>query len=143
MMMKLNIGLLLDMKIYNETQRIKIIVTAVVNSFLKVEPSMSQAHRVRTVMQNYFIHKEGGYNITEDGKIHVNIDKVVPAANKMLEEIIRVQLDNDFDKGEAYINKYFKWTEQMKIIGDKLQKLSSVLNCKVENELADMLLAEG
>ena len=137
------VDLLKNLSYYNETQRIKIIVTAVVDSFLKVEPSMSQAHRVRTVMQNYFIHKEGGYNITEDGKIHVNIDKVVPAAYKMLEEIIRVQLDNDFDKGEAYINKYFKWTEEMKIIGDKLQKLSSVLNCKVENELADMLLAEG
>ena len=134
--------LLKNLSYYNETQRVKIIVTAVVDSFLKVEPSLSQAHRVRTVMQNFYIHKEGGYDITEDGKIHVNIDKVVPAANKMLAEIIRVQLDNDFNKGEKYIKDYFKWTGEMRIIGEKLQKLSSVLNCKVENELADKLLAE-
>ena len=136
------VDLLKNLSYYNETQRVKIIVTAVVDSFLKVEPSLSQAHRVRTVMQNFYIHKEGGYDITEDGKIHVNIDKVVPAANKMLAEIIRVQLDNDFNKGEKYIKDYFKWTGEMRIIGDKLQKLSSVLNCKVENELADKLLAE-
>ena len=136
------VDLLQNLSYYNETQREKIIVTAVVDSFLKVEPSMSQAHRVRTVMQNYYIHKEGGYEITEDGKIHVNIDKVVPAANKMLAEIIRVQLDNNFEEGEDYIRKYFIWTDEMSIIGEKLQKLSSVLNCKVENELADMLLAE-
>ncbi len=93
-------------------------------------------------MQNYYIHKEGGYDITEDGRIHVNIDKVIPAAYKMLTEIIRVQLDNDFDKCEAYIKQYFIWTKEMGIIGDKLQQLSSLLNCKLENELADMLLAE-
>ena len=128
---------------YTEEQRKKIIVTVVVDNFLKVKPDLSQAHRVRTVMQNYYLKQHGAYTITEDGKIHVNIEEVVPAAYDMLKEIIRIQLDNKFEKAEEYVNKYFIWTDEMKIIGDKLQKLSSVLNCKVENELADMLLAEG
>ena len=137
------VDLLTNLTYYTEEQRLKIIVTAVTDTFIKAEPKLSEAHRVRTVMQNYYIYQEGGYNITEDGKIHVNIDNVVPAAKKMLSEIIRVQLDNEFIKGEDYVKKYFKWTEQMKIIGDKLQNLNSFLNSKVENELADKLLSEN
>ena len=127
---------------YTEEQRKKIIVTVVVDNFLKVKPDLSQAHRVRTVMQNYYLKQHGAYSITEDGKIHVNIEEVVPAAYDMLKEIIRIQLDNKFEKAEEYVNKYFIWTDEMKIIGDKLQTLSSTLNSRVENELADKILSE-
>jgi hypothetical protein len=127
---------------YTEEQRKKIIVTVVVDNFLKVKPDLSQAHRVRTVMQNYYLKQHGAYTITEDGKIHVNIEEVVPAAYDMLKEIIRIQLDNKFEKAEEYVNKYFIWTDEMKIIGDKLQTLSATLNSRVENELADKILSE-
>ena len=127
---------------YTEEQRKKIIVTVVVDNFLKVKPDLSQAHRVRTVMQNYYLKQHGAYTITEDGKIHVNIEEVVPAAYDMLKEIIRIQLDNKFEKAEEYVNKYFIWTDEMKIIGDKLQTLSATLNSMVENELADKILSE-
>ena len=127
---------------YTEEQRKKIIVTVVVDNFLKVKPDLSQAHRVRTVMQNYYLKQHGAYSITEDGKIHVNIEEVVPAAYDMLKEIIRIQLDNKFEKAEEYVNKYFIWTDEMKIIGDKLQTLSATLNSRVENELADKILSE-
>jgi hypothetical protein len=128
---------------YTEEQRKKIIVTVVVDNFLKVKPDLSQAHRVRTVMQNYYLKQHGAYTITEDGKIHVNIEEVVPAAYDMLKEIIRIQLDNNFEKAEEYVNKYFIWTDEMKIIGDKLQTLSATLNSRVENELADKILSEN
>ena len=127
---------------YTEEQRKKIIVTVVVDNFLKVKPDLSQAHRVRTVMQNYYLLQHGAYSITEDGKIHVNIEEVVPVAYDMLTEIISIQLENKFEKAEEYVNKYFKWTDEMTIIGDKLQTLSSTLNSRVENELADKILSE-
>ena len=38
------------------------------------------------------------------------------------------------------VNENFHWTEEMQIIGDKLQKLSSILNCVLENELGDKIL---
>ena len=91
---------------YTEEQKVQIIVTAVVDTFLKVKPTLQQAHRVRTVMQNYYLFKRGAYEI-KDGKIHVNIDKVVPAANEMLAEIVRVQIDDDFAKGEKYVMDNF------------------------------------
>ena len=127
---------------YTEEKRNKIIVTAVVDTFLKVKPILSQAHRVRTVMQNYYLFRRGAYEI-KDGKIHVNIDKVVPAAYEMLSEIIRVQLDDDFAKGEKYVLDNFVWTDEMQLIGDKLQKVNKELNGKLETELADKLLAEN
>ena len=127
---------------YSEEKRKKIIVTGVVDTFLKVKPKLSQAHRVRTVMQNYYLFKRGAYEI-KDGKIHVNIDKVVPAAYEMLSEIVRVQLDDDFAKGEKYVLDNFVWTDEMQLIGDKLQKVNKELNGQLETELADKLLAEN
>ena len=127
---------------YTEEQKTQIIVTAVVDTFLKVKPTLQQAHRVRTVMQNYYLFKRGAYDI-KDGKIHVNIDKVVPAANEMLAEIVRVQIDDDFAKGEKYVMDNFVWTDEMQLIGEKLQKISKELNGRLETELADKLLAEN
>ena len=126
---------------YNQEQKNQIIVTAIVDLFLKTKPTLSQAHRVRTVMQNYYLFKRGVYEI-KNGKIHVNIDKVVPGAKEMLSEIVRVQIDDDFSKAEKYVLDNFVWTDEMQLIGEKLQKVSKELNGKLENELADKLLAE-
>ena len=126
---------------YTEEQKIQIIVTAVVDTFLKVKPELQQAHRVRTVMQNYYLFKKGAYDIKE-GKIHVNIDKVVQGANDMLKEIVRVQIDDSFEKGEKYVTDYFVWTKEMQLIGEKIQKVSKELNGRLETELADKLLKE-
>ncbi len=126
---------------YNQEQKNQIIVTAIFDLFLKTKPTLSQAHRVRTVMQNYYLFKRGVYEI-KNGKIHVNIDKVVPGAKEMLSEIVRVQIDDDFSKAEKYVLDNFVWTDEMQLIGEKLQKVSKELNGKLENELADKLLAE-
>ena len=120
---------------YDEELKKKIIVTAVVDTFLKVKPKLSQAHRVRTVMQNYYLFKKGAYEI-KDGKIHVNIENVVAGAFDMLKEI------DDFAKAEKYVNDYFVWTDEMQVIGDKLQKVNKELNGKLETKLADKILAE-
>jgi len=127
---------------YTEKQKKQIIVTAVTDTFLKVKPTLSQAHRVRTVMQNYYLFKRGAY-VIKDGKIHVNIDKVVPAANEMLAEIVRVQIDDDISKAEKYVTDNFVWTDEMQLIGEKLQKVNKELNGRLENELADKLLSEN
>jgi hypothetical protein len=93
-------------------------------------------------MQNYYLFKRGAYEL-KDGKIFVNIDKVVPAANEMLAEIVRVQIDDDITKAEKYVMDNFVWTDEMQIIGEKLQKVNKELNGKLETELADKLLAEN
>lgn len=124
---------------YSEEKKKQIIVTTVLNFFLRVKPNLNQAHRVRTVMQNYYFYKGGCYEIRE-GKIYVVIEKVVKCAYDMLSDIVRLQIDNVFEKAEKFVNDNFKWTEQMQLIGDKMQKVYISLNGKLENELADKLL---
>ena len=136
------LDLLTEEQYYSEDIKKKIIVTTIVDNFLKVKPKLSQAHRVRTVMQNYYIFKKDRYDI-KSGKIYVNIDKVVKAAKEMLSEIIRIQIDDDITKAEKYVMDNFIWTDEMELIGQKLQKVSKELNGRLENELADKLLAEN
>ena len=136
------VDLLTELGMYTEEQRNQIIVTTITDNFLKSKPEMSQAHRVRTVMQNKYFADRGAYELTPDGKIHVNIDKVVPIAKEMLSEIIRIQIDGDFDKAEKYVNDNFVWTENMEIIAKKLQKVNKTLNGRTESELAEKLLKE-
>lgn len=135
------VDLLTELGMYTPEQRLQIIVTTMADNFLKSKPTMSQAHRVRTVMQNKYFSERGGYELTKDGKIHVNIDKVVPIAKEMLAEIVRIQIDGDFNKAEKYVNDNFVWTDNMEIIAKKLQKISKTLNGRLETELADKLLA--
>ena len=135
------VDLLTELGMYTEEQRKQIIVTTITDNFLKSKPTMSQAHRVRTVMQNKYFAERGAYEII-DGKIHVNIEKVVPIAKEMLAEIIRIQIDGDFDKAEKYVLDNFVWTDNMELIGQKLQKISKTLNGRTESELAEKLLNE-
>ncbi|MBR6098598.1 hypothetical protein IKP85_02510 [bacterium] len=132
------VDLLTELGMYTEEQRKQIIVTTIADNFLKTKPTLSQAHRVRTVMQNKYFAERGAYDII-DGKIHVNIDKVVPIAKEMLAEIVRIQIDGDFDKAEKYVKDNFVWTDNMELIGQKLKKISKTLNGTLETELADKL----
>ncbi len=133
------VDLLTELGMYTEEQRKQIIVTTVADNFLKSKPTLSQAHRVRTVMQNKYFADRGAYDIV-DGKIHVNIDKVVPIAKEMLSEIVRIQIEGDFDKAEKYVLDNFVWTDNMELIAKKLQKVNKTLNGQTESELAEKLL---
>ena len=136
------VDLLTELGMYTQEQRLQIIITTMADNFLKSKPTLSQAHRVRTVMQNKYFADRGGYEITPEGKIHVNIDKVVPIAKEMLAEIIRIQIDGDFNKAEKYVKDNFIWTDNMELIAQKLQKVSKALNGTLETELANKLLTE-
>lgn len=134
------VDLLTELGMYTEEQRKQIIVTTITDNFLKSKPTLSQAHRVRTVMQNKYFAERGAYDIIDE-KIHVNIDKVVPIAKEMLAEIVRIQIDGDFNKAEKYVLDNFIWTDNMELIAKKLQKINKTLNGRTESKLADFLLS--
>lgn len=125
---------------YSHEQVLQIIVSFAADNFLKSKPTLSQAHRVRSVMQNKYFLKYGAIELTTDGKIHVNIDKMIPTAKKMLSEIVRIQIDGDFAKGEKYVLDNFIWTDEMEIISQKLKEIDKNLNGRTEAPLAKMLL---
>ena len=127
---------------YTPEQRNEIIVTYAADNMLKSKPTLSQAHRVRSVMQNYFFLKEGAFSIDMNGVLTVDIEKMVPTAKKMLEQIIRVQIDGNFEEGEKYVLDNFIWTNQMETMAENIKRVSKTLNGKVESPLADKLLSE-
>jgi len=135
------LDLLLEKGYYTEEQKNKIIVTYITGRlFPKEEPIITQEHLVGSVIENYYIFTHGGYEI-KDGRIHVNIDKVNDIAKEMMKETIRVQLDNDYNKGKKYVESYFKWTDEMKLIAQKKSSISnSMIMAITKAELADMLL---
>lgn len=127
---------------YTKEQREQILASYVVDNFLKAKPEMSQAHRVRSVMQTQFMIREGAIEVDDDGKIYVNIDKVVPAAEKMLSEAVRIQLSKDINEAEKYVNEYFVWDDNCEKVAKNLRAISKKLNGSIETPLADKLLEE-
>lgn len=132
------VDLLTELGMYTEEQRKQMIVTFIADNFLKSKPTLSQAHRVRTVMQNNYFANRSAYELV-DGKIHVHIDKVVPIAKEMLAEIIRIQINEKFEEAEKYVNDNFVWSDNMEVIAQKLQKINKALNGRLETKLADEL----
>lgn len=126
--------------VYTEEEKKQILVTFGANCFLKAKPELSQAHRVRTVMQAYFFIKEGAMSVNNDGIINIDIDKMVPTARKMLTEIIEVQLSQDFSKGEKFIFDYFHWSKDIENVSIKLKEIDKALNGMIETPLADFLV---
>lgn len=127
---------------YTPEQRREIIVTYATDNMMTSKPTMSQAHRVRSVMQNYYFIKEGAITISKDGVLDINIEKIIPTAQKMLKEIIQVQIESDFDKGEKYVLQNFVWTNEMETMAKNIKKVSKTLNGRVEEPLADKLITE-
>ena len=136
------IDLLTDAGMYTKEQREQIIVTYATDNMMMSKPTMSQAHRVRSVMQNYFFIKEGAITISKEGVLDINIEKMVSTARKMLEKIIEVQLSGDFAEGEKYVTENFVWTDEMETLAQNIKKVSKTLNGRVESSLADRLLEE-
>lgn len=136
------LDILTEAGLYTEEEKEKIIVTYATDNMLKSKPTLSQAHRVRSVMQNYYFIKEGAINISNYGVLTVKIDKMVETARKMLSEIIKIQMSGDFSSGEKYVFDNFIWTKEMEIMGQKIKKISKRLNGTTEQKLADELFEE-
>ncbi len=136
------LDVLTDAGLYTKEERNKIIVTYAADNMLKSKPELSQAHRVRSVMQNYYFILNKAISISSDGFLSIDIEKMVQTAQKMLSEIIKVQLSKDFLAGEKYVNDYFVWTDEMELISQKLKKISKRLNGTTEQKLAEYLLKE-
>ena len=134
------VDVLTEAGMYTPEQREQIILTYAVDNMMMSKPTMSQAHRVRSVMQNYYFIKEGAIKISPEGILDVNMEKMVPTAKKMLEEIISVQLSGDFATGEKYVLDNFVWLPEMDKMAENIKSVSKTLNGKVESPLADELL---
>ena len=137
------LDVLCEAGLYTQEEKEKIIVTYATDNMLKSTPTLSQAHRVRSVMQNYYFIKNGAIDISKDGVLFIYIDKMIPTARKMLSEIVKIQMSGDFKKGEKYVLDNFVWTVEMEKVSEKLKKISKRLNGTTEQKLADKLFLQN
>ena len=135
------LDVLVELGMYTPEEKKQIIVTYAADNFLKAKPTISQAHRVRTVMQTKFFLENKAILLNEQGLLEIDMEKMVPTAQKMLAEIIRVQLSKDFATGEKYVLDNFVWTEEMELIAGKLKEIDKSLNGILKTPLADKLAA--
>ena len=136
------LDVLTELGMYSDEEKKQIIVTYAADNFLKAKPNLSQAHRVRTVMQSkYFLEKKAIW-LNADGVLEIDIDKMIPTAKEMLAEIIKIQLSKDFATGEKYVLDNFVWTEEMEILSKKLKEIDKSLNGTLKTPLADKLANE-
>lgn len=136
------IDMLTEKGMYTQEQRLQILVTFAADNFLKAKPELTQAHRVRSIMQAQFLLRDGAIEVNENGIVHVNIEKVVPSMAKMLKEAIRVQLSQDVNEAEKYVTEYFVWDDKCEKVAENLRKISKKLNGYLETPLADELAAQ-
>ncbi|MDR1168715.1 MAG: hypothetical protein LBK53_07505 [Heliobacteriaceae bacterium] len=135
------LDLLVENGMYTQEEADKIAFTFAADLFLKSKPSINQAHRVRTVMQNKYFTERGVLELNREGKIHIHREKIIPAAKEMLAQIVRIQTDKDIKKAEEYITGNFIWTPEMELISQKLKEVNKTLNGKLKTGLADYLLS--
>lgn len=129
---------LVELGMYTAEQKKQMITTFVADLVLKAKPNMSQAHRVRTVMQLYFLMKEGAVFMKGD-VLSINFDTFVAASRKMLEKIIEVQMSGSIEKAGAYVDEYFVWDDTMDKLAARLREANKSLNGWCEEELAEKL----
>lgn len=132
------IDTLVELGMYTEEQKKQMITTFVADLVLKAKPNMSQAHRVRTVMQLYFLMQEGAVAV-KDGVLTINFDTFIAAGRKMLEKIIEVQMSGSIEKAGAYVDEYFVWNDTMDALAARLREANKSLNGWCEEELAEKL----
>ncbi len=122
--------------VFSTTQAKEIIVSELTSSFLKGKPNLTQAHRVRTVMILNKLISAKGIIIDKNNKLSFDFDKVVQTSKTMMSELIDLQLSASVSKAEAYINKHFKWSKELRLIAAIKKKASKLLNGKTSAPLS-------
>ena len=127
---------------FTDTQAKQMIVTSLAYGFLKGKPSITQAHRTRSVMICNRMISTGAIEI-RDGKLWFDFDKVIDTAKEMMSEAIRLQLDANVKKAEEYVNKWFVWGDDLIGVAETIKKFSKKLNGYLIQPLADEMLDDG
>ena len=130
---------------FSSSQTKKIKVSNIVDSFLKEQPEFSEDYinmDIIKVMENYLFFTHNVYQLTGDNKIHINIDKVSTVAEEILDEVIKIQMNNNYTEAQEFFETNFKWTNEMQAIANKLNNYDNELHFVTHNELADFLLSD-
>lgn len=118
------------------------IITANLVAYVPKGPDFENAHRRRNIMQYNYLIQNGAIDVSDNGKMTINYEKVIPTARKMLSEIIRIQIDGDMQKAQEYVDKYSVWSKELDLMSKKINAIDTIQNAEVQTPLADAIMAE-
>ncbi len=125
---------------FTQEQAHKIYLTWAARLLPFKEPASDEAHRSREIMQlNYFIH-HGAISFKPGSPLKINIDSFPEVAQKMLTEIIQLQLDGDAEKAKAFATQWTRWNENLQYAADEKMKLGPKLYLFLHQPFANQLL---
>jgi len=92
--------------------------------FRAIRFGATSAHGKANMMEYNYIKEKGGitYNATT-GRYTVNMDKMPGAVNAMTHDLTMIQAMGDYDKAQAFIDKYGQMPEEVKT---QLEKMTSI-----------------
>ena len=83
---------------------------------------------------------EKAISFDDEGKLVFNFDKIKQTAKQMMSEVVRIQLDASVKKAEAYVDKWFVWTDDMERVANIIKTHSKMLNGYLIETLAEEFL---
>lgn len=138
---------------YSEKQKKQIYTTYAINLArqLKSKPNIEQTYRVRALMELQHYISEGAITVEKKriglsglfhptGVMHIDFDKMQTATRKMLEQIVRIQIDDKAEAAEKFVNEKFVWSKDVELLSRVLRQTNKVLNGTVNAPLAEHLL---
>ena len=124
---------------YTPKQMEEIMLTWAAGLLSQEPPSKSQAHAVRRVAQYNYMRGCGAITFEVGGKLKINPEVFVKAANSMLTEIIKLQLDGDAQKANEFFEKWFVWTKEQEYASKILKSMKPKIYKKLTPALADAI----
>ena len=127
-------------KMFSEEQTKQIMVSSLAGSFLKGKPSLSQAHRTRSVMICNRLLSEKAITLKEDNKLYFDFEKIKAVTKNMMKEVVHIQIDDDYEKAKEYVEMWFVWTDDIEKVANIIKTYSKTLNGFIEAPLAEEFL---
>lgn len=136
------LDLLVKKEFYTEEEKKQIVLAMVLDSALKSKPPIEQTHRAANLIEFNYLLRNGAFKVDKNGIITIDFDKSVQVAYQMLEELISIQLSQDLNEADAFVRKYYYWSDENQSVATNLNKVNKKLSGKLISPLADKLMNE-
>jgi hypothetical protein len=92
--------------------------------FRAIRFGATSAHGRANMMEFNFLREKGAITLdANDGKFHVNIDKMPAAVEAMAKELLMIEALGDYEAAKAFIDKYGTASDDLESLLGKLKKI--------------------
>ncbi|MBP3340632.1 MAG: hypothetical protein J6L47_03140 [Alphaproteobacteria bacterium] len=115
------------------------LITSWLVAYLYPGANFSRAHAKRNIMQHNMLFDCGAIRLDSSNRMVIDFDAVIARGQKMLCDVIDIQLSKNPEMARRYIEKYAVWSPQLDVLGSKLANVDKQRNSYIVEPLADML----